>query len=87
MSDCKGPNPGKINQYKQNPTVCYATGQKAEAFFVSLNVDSSPKAYDAQNACVVYTGNAPLVCCTPEGAMHAWPPYGTDAIKRFFGTL
>ena len=87
MSDCKGPIPGWINQYKMDPTVSYATGQKAEQFFVTLDSDANPQAYDAPNPCVVYTGMAPLVWCTPDGAMHTWPPYGTDAIKRFFATL
>lgn len=86
-NDCKGPIPGWINQYQQDPTVSYATGEKAEQFFVSLNSASNPQPYDAPNPCVIYTGNEPLVWCTPQGALHAWPPYATSAIKRFFGTL
>ena len=86
-SACQGPIPGWINQYQMDPTVSYATGQKAEQFFVSLDGDSNPQAYDAPNPCVVYTGKAPLVWCTPTGAMHTWPPYGTVAIKSFFGSL
>ena len=86
-NDCKGPIPGWINQYQQDPTVSYATGQKAEAFFVSLNSASNPQPYDAPNPCVVYTGKDPLVWCTPQGAVHQWPSYATAAIIRFFGTL
>ena len=84
--DCEGPIPGWINQYKEDPTVSYATGQEAEAFFASLNGASNPQPYDAPNPCVIYTGRAPLVWCTPEGALHAWPPYATSAIKRFFAS-
>jgi polyhydroxybutyrate depolymerase len=85
-SDCKGPIPGWINQYQQDPTVSYATGLQAEEFFQALNGASDPQPYDAPNPCVIYTGNAPLVWCTPEGAVHAWPPYATSAILRFFAT-
>jgi hypothetical protein len=67
--------------------VSFATGQAAEQFFVSLNSATNPQPYDAPNPCVIFTGKAPLVWCTPDGAMHAWPPYATAAIKRFFGTL
>ena len=86
-NDCKGPIPGSINQYKQDPTVSFATGQAAEQFFVSVNSATNPRPCDAPNPCVIFTGKAPLVWCTPDGAMHAWPPYATAAIKRFFGTL
>jgi polyhydroxybutyrate depolymerase len=85
-NDCKGPIPGWINQYQQDPTVSFATGQMAEEFFVALNSDSNPQPYDAPNPCVIYTGNAPLVWCTPEGAEHAWPPYATASIQAFFAT-
>lgn len=86
-SDCKGPIPGWINEYQMDPTVSFATGQKAEQFFVTLDSDSNPTAYDAPNPCVIYTGNDPLVWCTPAGQLHTWPDYATAAIKRFFGTL
>jgi polyhydroxybutyrate depolymerase len=85
-SDCKGPIPGWMNQYTEDPTVSFATGQKAEEFFVALNSDSNPQPYDAPNPCVLFTGRAPLVWCTPEGALHTWPPYATASIKRFFAT-
>ena len=86
-TDCKGPIPGWINQYQQDPTVSYATGLKAEQFFQSLDGDSNPQAYDAPNPCVVYTGSKPLVWCTPPDALHTWPAYATAAINRFFSTL
>ncbi len=85
-SDCQGPIPGWINQYQQDPTVSFATGQQAEEFFVSLNSAANPQPYDAPNPCMIYTGRAPLVWCTPEGDLHAWPPYATAAIQRFFAS-
>jgi polyhydroxybutyrate depolymerase len=86
-NDCKGPIPAWINQYKMDPTVSYATGQKAEQFFLTLDSASNPQPYDAPNPCVINMGKAPVVWCTPPDAEHAWPPYGTAAVKSFFATL
>jgi polyhydroxybutyrate depolymerase len=86
-SACRRPVPGWINQYQQDPTVSYATGLKAEEFFISLNGSVNPVPYDAPNPCVQYSGLEPLVWCTPSGTVHQWPDYATAAMKRFFGTL
>jgi hypothetical protein len=86
-SDCKGTAAGWINHYKQDPNEPFSSGQHSVDFFVSLNAASNPTAYDAPNPCVKYSGKAPVVFCTPDGAQHAWPDYATAAIERFFGTL
>ena len=86
-SDCKGPVASWINHYKQDPSEAFASGQHSVDFFSSLNAAASPVAYDAPNPCVRYSGKAPVVFCTPDGALHDWPDYATAAIERFFAGL
>jgi len=86
-ADCKGPVAGWINHYKMDPAEPYSSGTQQVTFFTALDAASNPQPFDAPNPCVRYTGSAPVVFCNPDGAVHGWPDYATDAIERFFGSL
>jgi poly(3-hydroxybutyrate) depolymerase len=64
--DCKGPVPGWVNHYKDDPSEPYSSGTHEVDFFTALNAASNPAAFDAPNPCVKYTGSAPFVFCNPR---------------------